>query len=267
MIKNIIKYIYYFFYQFFFSNFLILDTIIFKKKIIFDKKNKFFFSQLVNNKNDLNTLRQIYIKEEYNIRNFSSFNTVQKFYDSIIDANKTPLIIDCGSNIGASLNYFYLMYKKSKLVGIEGDIDNYNISNKNIISKKIKIYNKVVSSDNCNYQIKDESIKDGRSKSFIKSDNGIMKSILLDDIIKEYPKENYIPFLIKIDLEGAEKELFNKNIEWFRLFPIIMIEIHDWLEPSKNVSSGFLKEINLLNNKDLLINNENLIVINYDALK
>ena len=94
-----------------------------------------------------------------------------------------------------------------------------------------------------------------------------MKSILLDDIIKEYPKENYIPFLIKIDLEGAEKELFNKNIEWFRLFPIIMIEIHDWLEPSKNVSSGFLKEINLLNNKDLLINNENLIVINYNALK
>jgi hypothetical protein len=46
-----------------------------------------------------------------------------------------------------------------------------------------------------------------------------------------------------------------------------MIEIHDWLEPSKNISSGFLKEINLLNNKDLLINNENLILINYDILK
>ena len=109
MIKNIIKYIYYFFYQFFFSNFLILDAVLFKKKIIFDKRNKFFFLQLANDKNDLNTLRQIYIKEEYNIKNFSSFNTVQKFYDSIIDANKTPLIVDCGSNIGASLNYFYLM--------------------------------------------------------------------------------------------------------------------------------------------------------------
>ena len=192
---------------------------------------------------------------------------MKKFYDSTIDASKTPLIIDCGSNIGASLNYFYLMYKKSKLVGIEGDIENYNTSNKNIISKKITIYNKVVSSDNCNYQIKDQSIKDGRSKSFIKSDNGIVKSILLNDIIKKFSKENYIPFLIKIDLEGAEKDLFKKNIEWFRLFPVIMIEIHDWLEPSKNISSGFLKELNLLNNKDLLINNENLIVINYDTLK
>ena len=49
----------------------------YKKKIIFDKKNKFFFSQLANDKNDLNTLRQIYIKEEYNIIN-EILNLIEK---------------------------------------------------------------------------------------------------------------------------------------------------------------------------------------------
>ena len=39
--------------------------------------------------------------------------------------------------------------------------------------------------------------------------------------------------LIKIDIEGGESELFEKNIEWIEKFPLIIIELHDWMLPLK----------------------------------
>jgi hypothetical protein len=51
--------------------------------------------------------------------------------------------------------------------------------------------------------------------------------ISVNQILKEYKKENEITFIIKIDKEGFENELFSKNIEWIDIFSIIIIELHD----------------------------------------
>ena len=45
------------------------------------------------------------------------------------------------------------------------------------------------------------------------------------------PADMY-PFIVKIDIEGAEDDLFSDNIEWLKRTPLVMIELHDWLFPS-----------------------------------
>ena len=67
--------------------------------------------------------------------------------------------------------------------------------------------------------------------------------------------------LIKIDIEGHEKELFEKNIEWVSEFNFLIIELHDWLIPNKNISSNFQKALSLFDNETFIFG-ENTVVIN-----
>ena len=45
----------------------------------------------------------------------------------------------------------------------------------------------------------------------------------------------------KIDIESFEDDLFARNTEWFDAFPVVVIELHDWLLPGKLTSQNFLK--------------------------
>ena len=69
MLKKVIKSIYYFLYSILLSRFMLIN-IKKNKVILFDKKKLKFFYQNVRNEHDLNTYRQIFIKEEY------SFNKI-----------------------------------------------------------------------------------------------------------------------------------------------------------------------------------------------
>ena len=70
--------------------------------------------------------------------------------------------------------------------------------------------------------------------------------------------------MIKIDIEGFEKKLFERNTEWIDKFKVIIIELHDWMIPFNNQSLSFQKTIlNSKKYKDIIISGENLILINY----
>lgn len=55
--------------------------------------------------------------------------------------------------------------------------------------------------------------------------------------------DGQLSFLIKIDIEGFESDLFSKNTDWIDLFPVMLIELHDWMLPNSRVTKNFLNEI------------------------
>ena len=64
MFREFLKFIYYAVYQLLFSNFFVLKFFGSKKVIILRKKNFKLIPQNIRDLNDLNTLRQIFIKEK-----------------------------------------------------------------------------------------------------------------------------------------------------------------------------------------------------------
>ena len=72
-----------------------------KKVIIFDKKKSTFSSYKIRDKYDFITVEEIFFYESYKLDDLKIFSKIKK---DIID--KELLIIDCGSNIGCSTNYF-----------------------------------------------------------------------------------------------------------------------------------------------------------------
>ena len=75
----------------------------------------------------------------------------------------------------------------------------------------------------------------------VKSSKGAtLKAITVDEILKQSACDRI--GILKIDIEGAEKELFSKNYSWLDKVDVLIIELHDRLK--KGCSKSFYSAIN-----------------------
>ena len=65
---------------------------------------------------------------------------------------------------------------------------------------------------------------------------------------------------VKIDIEGFESNLFSQNTGWVDLFPVLYIELHDWMLPGHGTSNNFLRAISQLQ-RDFILSGENVVSI------
>jgi FkbM family methyltransferase len=247
------------------NQFLILTprllSLLVKRVIIFDIKKKKFFSQHVRNYYDINTVFQIFGYEEYSLKSLKIWKKISK--ELIKKKKYKKIIVDCGSNIGSSSRFFSEAYKDAFIYSVEPDYENFLCLKKNMIKKNVHFINNAVASKNYNYRISKN--KDPRAHTInIKSNHSIKKTITINQILKMSKNEKNWPFIIKIDIEGFEKDLFEDNIEWMGKFKIIIIELHDWMIPSQSVSFNFINALTKTmkyHKRDLIIKGENLISI------
>lgn len=227
--------------------------------IIFDKNNKKFFKIYFKTFFDLITIRNCFFKEEYNITRLDYFKKKTNLHNK-----KEKLIVDCGSNIGCSSLFFNKIFLNSSLICIEPDSINFDLLKKNCHQKEFYKINSAIMSKN--YTYKNILQNDNRANFVVKTNKQKNKSVTIKDVLKKFKESDYEYFLIKIDIEGSEKDLFSKNYDLIKKFKIIIIELHDWLHPGKNISINFIKFINEQNNKkkflrDIIIFGENLVAV------
>ena len=142
---------------------------------------------------------------------------------------------------------------------------NFSLLKKNCPENEIIKMNRAVTSRNIFYKV-NSSVKDNRAFTISKvSKNTKFKSITISEILNNYPKKNYFRFIIKIDIEGFEKDLFSQNYEWIDDFSIIIIELHDWMIKRNSISNNFIQALastmKLKKKRDLILNGETLISI------
>ena len=139
-------------------------------------------------------VNEIFIKKNY-------------MFDTITD---TPLIIDCGANIGLSAIFFKQIYPKSKIICFEPDPIIYELLKYNLNQfsyNDIQIINSAV-------WFKDEKLIFETDKSWggkIVSENNI-NTIGIDAINLNNYLDKQVDFL-KIDIEGAEYEVIKNSSE------------------------------------------------------
>ena len=72
--------------------------------------------------------------------------------------------------------------------------------------------------------------------------DGEIQCVTINDILRQNAATHF-PFIVKIDIEGGEAELFSGSTEWVGQTPILIVELHDWLLPKRGISQPFLKSI------------------------
>ena len=193
---------------------------------------------------DYEVFDQIYNKEEYGIISSLLMNNV-------IDFGEQKTMIDAGANIG--LTSCYLIDKElfSNVYCIEPSIENFEILNYNLYSREqlsvIKKYNKALAGkENLRFNL-NNNFRSGKdwAISVEENNNGVVEGITINEIIKENNIETIT--LLKIDIEGAERFIFdiNSDVSFLRKVKIIAIEIHDEFNIRDSINSIF-KEYNFL---------------------
>lgn len=245
------------------KRFLLMSPIFLKRQYWYDRKSKSFFTTFNRNEVDWNTSWQVFLDDQYTY-NISRTLDLSNYLDEQNSKGKKPLIIDCGSNSGVSCIYFSLTYPQSRVIGLEISKDNYLHSKKNIEinNLNIEIINKGISCENGFGEL--VNIREGNNAYRIKKidDQTGIPMISIDSVIKDHlDEDNFFLFIIKIDIEGGEEDLFKKNIEWVNKTPKIIIELHDWHMPKQKTSKNFLQTISK-QDRDFIISGENIFSIN-----
>jgi FkbM family methyltransferase len=191
---------------------------------------------------DRGVIKQIFFKQDYLLDRLARKNDIYNLYDEIRAAGKTPLIIDCGANIGASSVWFHTLFPHAHIIAIEPDTQNYSYLTRNTTGIDIDARRAAIGCDNGFVRImnEDEGSWAFRTEAVTSSD---IPRLSLNDIIESTMRQDYIPLIVKIDIEGAEDDLFAAHTQWIDQVPLIIIELHDWMLPQQRTSHSFLQAV------------------------
>jgi FkbM family methyltransferase len=230
-----------------------VDGIIFFVRRIF-KKDGWYTSGRYNTRfylrkkyADNYTFKQVFLEDQYNFH---------------IPFTPTT-IIDGGANIGLASVYFAHLYPDATIVAVEPSQENYKVVEKNIVNfSNVKAKLGGIWNDNKHLAI--VNTKDNDNAFMVEEVDaatpGSIPAYSIGSIMQEmnWPAID----LLKLDIEGSEKEVFEKNYEsWLPHTKMIIIEVHD------HMRKGAAKSVFTATNKynfSFSMNHENLIFMNLD---
>lgn len=188
---------------------------------------------------DISIFKSIFLKQEYN---------------SLIE-NKQGTIIDAGANIGAVSFYFKMHAPKMKIIAIEPDESNCEIFKLNM-----KHFTDVTLLKSALHNVDDKSMKiknpDAPKYSYqMELGESNIKTVSINSLLEKYNIKELT--IAKLDIEGGEKAVFEKNTEWINVCDTLIIELHEHYAPG--CGSALLRAIS---NYKVTINwqGENLII-------
>ena len=190
----------------------------------------------------------------------------QAFYDAILAAGRIPLIVDGGANIGASVLWFSLRYPRAHIVAIEPARDNFLYLGRNARSCDADLRAAAIGAVDGVTLLSDPGEGEWGYRTGAPSGGGYEVPVVsIETILADKPATRYEPFLLKLDIEGAERSLFAGDLTSMARFPVIAIEPHDWLFPGERTASGFFS-FHGEAGRDFAFRAENVFSIDYPRI-
>jgi len=169
---------------------------------------------------------------------------LERGYDFEIDG--TPaFILDCGANVGLASIFFKSRFPSTHIVAVEPEDSNFRLLEQNLSYYYPDVECLRNGIWNCNTELSIKNLRNSSKWGFvvgkresIEEDN--IRSITINDLMKKYNRDSVD--ILKIDIEGAELELFSSNYEyWLPRTKAIMIETHDQIR--KGCSQSLFRAI------------------------
>ena len=154
------------------------------------------------------------------------------------------LILDCGANIGCSAVYFANVYKNAQIYAVEPEDANFRLLQYNtFLYENIHPIHSALWDKTTLVRIEDKGLGEWgyMTEETTENDSEALKTITISQILAE-SGFNEID-LLKVDIEGAEKEVFGAPDvdDWLSKVKVIAIELHDRMK--RGCSYEFFKAI------------------------
>lgn len=155
-------------------------------------------------------------------------------YGYIAFKQEPKIIIDAGANIGLSARLFAKRYPEATIIAMEAELDNYKLlqCNTNGHPRIIPLHAALMSTDGYGH-IVDVGEGDLAYQVSLSSGEGPSVKCISFKTLKQMYNLDTID-LLKMDIEGAEYELFRNNQIDFNQVGTLIIELHDHIRPGCN---------------------------------
>jgi len=180
---------------------------------------------------------------------------------------KPPLILDLGAHIGCATIWFKNQFPESRIIAVEPEPENFALLSKNTmgIAGVSTVQGAIASYSGTGYLHDPKRDTWGYRVAATQTDNeSPVKAYTVRSLLKLEP--NATPFIAKVDIEGGEGELFARNTAWAHDFPLLIIELHDWMLVGCSVSRNFWLTVGL-GSFDVMMHGENVFAFNNNLLR
>lgn len=213
---------------------------------------------------DLPIFWQIMVMRENDFSELPQCKRAEAAYRSILLAGERPVIVDCGGHVGLSSVWFASRFPEATVYVVEPDAANYKLLQENTAAYKgVTALNGGIWSRSCDLGIANPN---SGSASFqlreqgnleLPASGGALRGYTIDEIAAREPNQQL--FLVKIDVEGAESEVFEGETDWLGETAVVIIELHDWLLPGQGTSRSFFRKLGA-HAFDVILRGENLLL-------
>jgi FkbM family methyltransferase len=218
---------------------------------------------------DLLATEQVFQKVCYRIDNWAQGRALLKYGQQLT----RPLIVDAGANIGAASVFFLNLFDTAVVFAIEPEARNAELlrMNTGYYGSRAFAFSGAIASQDGRLFLSDPGKTDMGFRTWERkaADASVLQEVqsISPATIFAHPSVvGSMPFIFKIDIEGAEADLFDGDTTWMREFPLIIIELHDWMLPFSGSSQSFLKAA-AAHEWDFVYSGENIFLFNRPLLQ
>jgi FkbM family methyltransferase len=189
-------------------------------------------------------LEQIFRTEEFNISTAPQFAWIRATYNRMLAAGETPLVVDCGANIGLSALYFASHLPKARIVGIEPARDNVELARKNTgHNALIEIIEAAVHDQAAALELANPEAEKFayRVREAHAPTTTPVEAVTIGALMQRHGARRNL--IVKVDIEGGEHALFRSNTGWLDHTDLLIVETHDWLFPGQGTSRTLFSAI------------------------
>ncbi len=209
---------------------------------------------------DASTVGQIFIDRAFDLKKLRRFDELRALLAAGREAGRRPLIIDAGANIGASSVFFAAQCPDALIVALEPEAANYQLLVANTAGLSVLPLPCALAAEPGQCLLHDPG--DGewayQTRTLETGFNhiGAINTLSVDDILDAHRDECF-PFIVKIDIEGAESEVFSAAAPWVDQVPLIIVEPHDWMLPRQRSAQPLFRRL-VRSDRDFVIIGENI---------
>lgn len=207
---------------------------------------------------DFECFRLVYQRGDYNILAIPAVRErFQRQLTAITSRGQTPLIIDGGANIGSSAIWFAKLFPEATINAIEPDNENFALLSANVAGyRNITPVHAAIGSIAGHAEIL-PSPERGDAVRTKRAETGT-PVVTINDVCAS--NNDHALFLVKVDIEGFERDLFETNLDWLDDAFAVVIEPHDWMLPGQHSSKTFMQAM-CSRNFEIFIVGENLLFV------
>lgn len=196
-------------------------------------------------RSDYSIFWQSIVRREYDLSRFAQTAAIVERAQAAIRAGQNPVILDCGGNIGLSVRSFARDFPFAHIVVVEPDEQNMRVLKANaaqVPGGVTPVLGGVASrSSHCKVVARDRGSAGFRTAYCEADDPEAIRTHTVQDLFAMVP--GAYPWIVKLDIEGAQEELFSDNLAWIGNVDLILLELDDWAFPWGGTSINFFRAL------------------------